>query len=66
VRDATDGLGGYFDFYNNRRLHRILDYRIPAEVYFENQFRCFAGRRRRCFRLRSVCVGLWATSNCEF
>jgi len=45
ARDAIDGLGGYFDFYNNRRLHQSLTYRIPAEVYFENRFRCFASPR---------------------
>jgi len=45
VPDATDGLGSYFDFYNNRRLHQSLDYRTPAEVYFENRFRCFASPR---------------------
>jgi len=45
VRDVIDGLGDYFDFYNNRRLHQSLGYRIPAEVYFENRFRCFASPR---------------------
>jgi putative transposase len=42
VRQAVGGLGRYFDFYNNRRLHQSLDYRTPAEVYFENQFSSFA------------------------
>jgi len=45
VRDVIDGLGAYFDFYNNRRLHQSLGYRTPAEVYFENRFRCFASPR---------------------
>jgi putative transposase len=42
VKQAVSGLGTYFDFYNNRRVHQSLDYRTPAEVYFENRFRCFA------------------------
>ena len=41
-RQAVDGLGRYFDFYNNRRPHQSLDYRTPAEVYFENRFSCLA------------------------
>jgi len=45
VRQAIDGLGSYFDLYNNRRLHQSLGYRTPAEVYFENRFRCFASPR---------------------
>ena len=27
------GLGEYFTFYNQERLHQSLDYRTPAEVY---------------------------------
>lgn len=45
VKDAIGGLGAYFDFYNNRRLHQSLDYQTPAEVYFEGRFRCFASPR---------------------
>jgi putative transposase len=45
VRQVIDGLGSYFDLYNNRRLHQSLGYRTPAEVYFENRFRCFASPR---------------------
>jgi putative transposase len=32
-KDAFQGLGAYFDFYNHRRLHQSLDYCTPAEVY---------------------------------
>jgi len=33
-RDAHDGLGRYFPFYNVERPHQSLDYRTPSEVYF--------------------------------
>jgi len=34
-KEARRGIGGYFDFYNHRRPHQSLDYRTPAEVYFQ-------------------------------
>ena len=34
-RAARKGLSGYFDFYNQERLHQSLNYRTPAEVYFD-------------------------------
>lgn len=34
VREARDGLGRYFHFYNTERLHETLGYRTPHEVYF--------------------------------
>ena len=34
VKDAITGLGGYFEFYNQERLHQSLNYRTPEEVYF--------------------------------
>jgi len=34
VRDARDGLAGYFRLYNTERLHESLGYRTPHEVYF--------------------------------
>ena len=33
VPEATSGLGDYFSFYDNVRLHQALDYRTPAAVY---------------------------------
>jgi len=35
--EARRGLGSYFRFYNEQRLHQALDYRTPAEVYFERR-----------------------------
>ncbi len=35
VPDLHRGLGRYFDFYNDERLHQSLDYRTPATVYRE-------------------------------
>ena len=35
--DAKDGLSRYFDTYNRRRLHQALNYRTPADVYFERR-----------------------------
>lgn len=34
-RELVAGLDTYFSFYNHRRLHQSLDYRTPAEVYFQ-------------------------------
>lgn len=33
VREARDGLGEYFMFYNHKRLHQALGYQTPADVY---------------------------------
>jgi len=32
--EAAEGLGRYFLFYNQQRPHQSLQYRTPAEVYF--------------------------------
>ena len=34
-REARQALTRYFAFYNQERLHQALDYRTPAEVYFQ-------------------------------
>lgn len=34
-RDLRQGLRDYFERYNYRRLHQSLDYKTPAEIYFE-------------------------------
>jgi putative transposase len=34
VREAKEGIGEYFVFYNNERFHQSLDYKTPREVYF--------------------------------
>ena len=35
VGEVKAGLDEYFKFYNNERYHQSLDYKRPAEVYFE-------------------------------
>jgi len=35
-RDAQEGLGSYFPFYNTRRYHQSLGYKTPYEVYYGN------------------------------
>ena len=35
-REARQGIGQYIDYYNNRRPHQALDYRTPAEMYFDS------------------------------
>lgn len=34
--ETNNGLTEYFDFYNNKRIHQSLDYRTPAQIYFQN------------------------------
>lgn len=36
VSEAREAIGRYFEFYNRVRPHQSLDYRTPAEVYFES------------------------------
>jgi putative transposase len=35
-KQARTGLTAYFDFYNYRRPHQVLNYLTPAEVFFAN------------------------------
>jgi putative transposase len=35
VREAWLGLRSFFNFYNHERFHQSLDYRTPAQVYFQ-------------------------------
>jgi putative transposase len=37
VPQLESGLGRYFPFYNEERLHQSLDYRTPGQVYREGQ-----------------------------
>jgi putative transposase len=39
VPELQRGLGRYFPFYNQERLHQALDYRTPARVYQEERRR---------------------------
>lgn len=34
VKEARLGIGEYFKFYNNERLHQSLGYRCPREIHF--------------------------------
>jgi putative transposase len=49
VPELAQGLGRYFRFYNEERLHQALGYRTPAEVYGE-------GRRTKEVREREASV----------
>lgn len=35
IPEAKHGLNDYFNFYNNKRFHQSLNYKTPAEIYFE-------------------------------
>jgi putative transposase len=34
IQEARENIDKYFRYYNNERHHQSLDYRVPAEVYF--------------------------------
>jgi putative transposase len=35
VAEARSGLEQYFHFYNHERIHQSLDYKTPAQIYYE-------------------------------
>jgi putative transposase len=35
-KEAREGLGSYFPFYNKDRYHQALGYKTPYEVYYQN------------------------------
>jgi putative transposase len=37
VRELRYAIKEYVEFYNHRRWHQSLDYKVPAEVYFEQE-----------------------------
>ena len=37
IDETRTGLTDYFNFYNNERPHQSLDYRTPAEVFFDKR-----------------------------
>lgn len=37
IHEAREGLSHYFTFYNTTRKHQSLNYRTPAQVYFNNE-----------------------------
>lgn len=39
-KQARQQLGQYFEFYNHQRPHQALDYRTPAQLYFEQEACC--------------------------
>ena len=43
-REARAGIGAYFSFYNERRLHQALGYRAPMAVWREGAARTACGQ----------------------
>jgi putative transposase len=37
IKKLRKAIGTYIEFYNQRRWHQALDYKTPAEVYFERE-----------------------------
>ena len=45
--EARRELGGYFRFYNDRRPHQTLDYRIPVELFYTDRSSLDKGPKQR-------------------
>ena len=56
VDESRRGIGVYFRFYNQERLHQALGYRTPSEVYFDN------GKDAASSRANSICAGVQLVS----
>jgi len=37
IKELKKSMGAYIEFYNHRRWHQALDYKRPADVYFEQE-----------------------------
>ncbi len=37
IKELKKSIGAYIEFYNHRRWHQALDYKRPADVYFEQE-----------------------------
>ncbi|MBF0233687.1 MAG: transposase, partial [Desulfamplus sp.] len=35
VRESRQGIGKWFQFYNQERFHQSLDYRTPYQIHFQ-------------------------------
>jgi putative transposase len=54
VYDAEEGISRYTSFYNQERPHQSLDYKIPAEVYFDEKEQRVSKRYLKQSQLVSV------------
>lgn len=50
VRDAKEGISRYMSFYNWERPHQTLDYKTPAEVYFDDKEQRISKRYLKQYR----------------
>jgi putative transposase len=59
VKELRKAIGAYIEFYNQRRWHQSLDYKTPAEVYFEQERKACGYVDESCgpaIALRAVCT----------
>ena len=41
VKELREAIRAYIEFYNQKRWHQSLDYKTPAQVYFEQEREAF-------------------------